>query len=294
MGGRIPQPIRLEVIRRWLQGGSRDGIAKDTEIGAGTVSGIIQQCRQNDMEFDLLRGVALELRDRGMRVDFAPLLRLKSLLEKKEALLEIPQNDNLFTEFKKFEAIIVTLEVLCFKHEMPLDQFFERVSDQSSLADNLGISIESLPNYLLQLKNNIEDQTKEIHRLQLETEDEVKRQGVTMNLLREYQSNKPLLESTKKELEKVTRERDSCRRELYQDKVWKQKEEEYRWLVDSEEVKKAEVELRSGIGGDHYVSRLRKPGLKDIILDLYHHPGKYVEPIRKVIDTYDSLHRESL
>ena len=124
MGGKIPQPVRLEVIRKWLQGYSRDEIAKDTRIGAGTVSGIIQQCRQDDADFDLLRGVAVELRDRGMRVEnFAPLLRLKSLLEEKEVLLEISQNDNLFTEYKKFEAIIITLEVLCFKHGMPWTNF---------------------------------------------------------------------------------------------------------------------------------------------------------------------------
>ena len=152
MGGKIPQPVRLEVIRKWLQGYSRDEIAKDTRIGAETVSGITQQCRQDDVDFDLLRGVAVELRNRGMRVgDFAPLLRLKSLLEEKEVLLEISQNDNLFTEYKKFEAIIITLEVLCFKHEMRLDQFFERVRDQSSLADNPGISLVSLRNYLAQL-----------------------------------------------------------------------------------------------------------------------------------------------
>ena len=115
-----------------MEGFSRDEIAKDTRIGAGTVSGIIQQCRQDDADFDLLRGVAVELRERGMRVEnFAPLLRLKSLLEEKEVLLEISQNDNLFSEYKKFEQIIITIEVLCFKYGMPVDQFFERVRDQS-------------------------------------------------------------------------------------------------------------------------------------------------------------------
>jgi len=41
MGGRIPQPVKMEVIRKWLRGYSRDDIAKDSGIGAGTVSGII-------------------------------------------------------------------------------------------------------------------------------------------------------------------------------------------------------------------------------------------------------------
>ena len=168
MGGKIPQPVRLEVIRKWLQGYSRDQIAKDTRIGAATVSGIIQQCRQDDADFDLLRGVAVELKDRGMVVEeFAPLFRLKSLLEEKEVLLEISENDNLFPEYKKFEAIIITIEVLCFKHDMPVDQFFERVRDQSSLADNLGISIGAIPSYLVHLQRNIENQREEIRRLQL-------------------------------------------------------------------------------------------------------------------------------
>jgi hypothetical protein len=77
MVGKIPQPIKLEVIKKWLKGYWRDQIAKDTEIGAGTVTGIIRQCRQDDPYFDLLRGVALELKEQGMRVEhFAPLFSL--------------------------------------------------------------------------------------------------------------------------------------------------------------------------------------------------------------------------
>jgi hypothetical protein len=142
-----------------------------------------------------------------MRVeDFAPLLRLKSLLEEKEVALEISHHDNLFTEYKKFEAIIITLEVLCFKHEMPIDQFFEGVWDQSSLADNLGISVGGLPSYLVHLKHDIENQKEKIHRLQLEAENEVQRQGAMMNLLREYQANMPIFRSKMNELDNVTRE----------------------------------------------------------------------------------------
>jgi DNA-binding CsgD family transcriptional regulator len=37
MGGKIPKEIRLEVIRKWLEGKSRDLIAYQLHIGAGTV-----------------------------------------------------------------------------------------------------------------------------------------------------------------------------------------------------------------------------------------------------------------
>jgi hypothetical protein len=50
MGAKIPRPIKLEVIPKWLQGKSRDQIAREVGIGAGIVSGIINECRQNGGE----------------------------------------------------------------------------------------------------------------------------------------------------------------------------------------------------------------------------------------------------
>ena len=178
-----------------MRGYSRDKIAKEVGIGAGTVTGIIHQCRLNDLDFDLLRGITVELRDRGMRVeDFAPLLRLKSLLEEKEVLLEVPPENNLYSEFKKFEAIIIILEELCFKQEIPMNVFFERIRDLYSLINDLGISVEGLPDYLV-------NQSKEISRIQSETKNEVERKGATMNLLQEYQANMPAYRSAIDELE---------------------------------------------------------------------------------------------
>ena len=54
MGARIPREIILEVIRKWLQGKSRDQIA-NVGIGDGTVSAIIKEYRSGDFDADLLR-----------------------------------------------------------------------------------------------------------------------------------------------------------------------------------------------------------------------------------------------
>lgn len=62
MGGKIPRPIRLQVIKLWLDGKSRDTIAQELEISAGAVSGIIGDFRKDDPEFDLLREVALKIK----------------------------------------------------------------------------------------------------------------------------------------------------------------------------------------------------------------------------------------
>ena len=69
MGSKIPKPIKLEVIRKWLEGKSRNNIAKEVGIGAGTVSGIIEEFRQNDPEFDLLRETAVKLKNQGINIE---------------------------------------------------------------------------------------------------------------------------------------------------------------------------------------------------------------------------------
>jgi transposase-like protein len=58
MGSKIPREIRLEAIRKWLEGMTRDQIAHELEIGASTVSKIIKEYRRGDLDADLLREVA--------------------------------------------------------------------------------------------------------------------------------------------------------------------------------------------------------------------------------------------
>jgi DNA-binding CsgD family transcriptional regulator len=51
----IPKSIKQRVIKQWLQGMSRDEIAKNNDIGAGTVSAIIKDDKQEIPDIDLLR-----------------------------------------------------------------------------------------------------------------------------------------------------------------------------------------------------------------------------------------------
>ena len=64
MGARIPREIRLELIRTWLQGKSRDQSANEVGIGDGTVSSTIKENRSGDFDADLLREVALNLKNK--------------------------------------------------------------------------------------------------------------------------------------------------------------------------------------------------------------------------------------
>ena len=47
MKPKIPKSIRERVIKQWLQAVSRDQIAKENEIGAGTVTAIIKDADAN-------------------------------------------------------------------------------------------------------------------------------------------------------------------------------------------------------------------------------------------------------
>ena len=78
MGSKIPREIRLEAIRKWLEGKTRDQIARELEIGAGTVSEIVKEYRRGDLDADLLREVALNLKNRRLDIQsFAPLVQVK-------------------------------------------------------------------------------------------------------------------------------------------------------------------------------------------------------------------------
>ena len=46
MGGKIPKNIKEKVIRQWLHGLTRERIAREDDIGAGTVTAIIQEARR--------------------------------------------------------------------------------------------------------------------------------------------------------------------------------------------------------------------------------------------------------
>jgi len=69
LGTKTPRIIKIEVIRNWLEGKSRDQIAKVLQVATGTISGIIKECRHNDPEFDLLREVAIKLRNQGTEIE---------------------------------------------------------------------------------------------------------------------------------------------------------------------------------------------------------------------------------
>ncbi len=85
MGPPAPYSIKVKVIKEWIQGLSRDKIAQNNGIGAGTVTSIIQQARNNMADIDLMRALALKIKKENREMNyFASTVRLKKVLERLE------------------------------------------------------------------------------------------------------------------------------------------------------------------------------------------------------------------
>jgi hypothetical protein len=156
MGSKIPREIRLEVIRNWLQGKTRDQVAYEVHIGAGTVSGVIKEYRSGNLDADLLREVALNLKNTGLDIlSFASLVRLRAILKEREWILGVwpgqnKEDDDELDQApeKKMESLIMSIEVFCYKENLSVKQFFDCVHTMYLTAEKLDIPLESFPNHI--------------------------------------------------------------------------------------------------------------------------------------------------
>lgn len=241
MGGNIPRAIKVNVIKEWLRGKTRDQIAIQEGIGAGTVSSIMQECRQNDTEFDLLRQTAVDLKNHGESIEsFAPLVRLRETL-KRELLLSLGKNTTGITttiaggqehddgEYntrqlreelgfdEKLESLLQGLLVFCFKHNLSIKDFVDIVYELSSTADRFGVPLESLPSYVKELKNKVQTLEEEINEKRLEKQEALDDYDVTLESLEEYKANRPLFEENRKLREELADAR--IERNLYKRQI---------------------------------------------------------------------------
>jgi hypothetical protein len=323
MGGNIPRPIKIEVIKKWLQGKSRDQIATEEGIGAGTASNIIKECRQNDSEFDLMRQLAVKLKLQGHSIEsFAPLVRLREilrrLLQDKDASTtrtttvpgrggeegegeqkeireqgeeasnrqETQQDKGAAKAEEKIESLIVAWQVFCFKKNLSIKEFANLVYDLSCIADKLGVPLENLPNYIKQLERNVQRLDREIEEKRLDKQDAIADHDATLELLEEFSANRPLLETNQKQreqLEEMTKIALAYRRELDGRKF----DREIEMLMSEEVLDDANRKLGLGDSSVPNAQQLNSVKLYKIIMYIYHNPNQYVDIIRPFMKDKD-------
>ncbi|MER5176358.1 MAG: hypothetical protein ABJB76_03995 [Candidatus Nitrosocosmicus sp.] len=151
MGIKTPHPIKVKVIKGWIQGISRDKIAVENNIGAGTVTSIIQQVKCNISDIDLMRELALKIKKENIDMNyFASSVRLKKILDRLD-----------LTE-QKVELFIEEVNIHCFKQEINKKEFVSKINEVSNLVNNLDISIYNIPSYINKITKQLAGLEKEI------------------------------------------------------------------------------------------------------------------------------------
>jgi hypothetical protein len=158
MGGMIPRTIREKVIGQWIQGLTREKIAKENGIGVGTVTAIINEAK-NQKEYydiDLLRHVSLTLREESLELyhqGFA--IRLKKIME---------END---ISYEQLENLALDFASCCFKQKLSPSNVFESGYEAFYLAEKFGISVDKIPETIVQEKKLVDQLDEKIRKLSL-------------------------------------------------------------------------------------------------------------------------------
>ena len=207
MKPKVPKSIRERVIMQWLQGTSRDEIAKDNDIGAGTVSAIIKDIKQKDiLDIDLLRGVAILLKKEELDLDvFANSIRLKKKMD------EMGINED------QIETLIENINIHCFKRGLSAEKFVNTINKVSALSENIGMPLDQLPNYIMQQELELVNLRDETEGAKSKQRQVLQHYYVTMDELQEFIRGKPLIDHNKKlekKLEEEVEEKNYLAEEL--------------------------------------------------------------------------------
>jgi transcriptional regulator with XRE-family HTH domain len=294
MGGKIPRPIRVQAIKAWLEGKSRDKIAEELGISTGAVSSIVKDLRRDDPHFDLLREAAVKIKNLNMDIQsFAPLVRVYEVLREKELLTGIMGQESLELMQDRMEALIVALEVFCFKKEqLSIEDFVSLITNMYNTADKLGVPLDRLPAHITELGDRIDALRGELDQLETKKQNALRENQATAELLQEYNANKPFVQQIRQLRQQVAEKEEEAREaknELETEKLFEIVGEQITWRVSLEELDEASIGL--GLSRTYNIDNnphLEVRDLREWVMDVFYHPNKYVNPLRQIRDIYNS------
>jgi transcriptional regulator with XRE-family HTH domain len=203
---KIPKSIRERVIKQWLQGMSRDQIAKHNDIGAGTVSSIIKDSKQEIPDIDLLREVALVIKNDDLDLSvLAYSIRLKKKM------------DGMGLNEDQIESLIENINIHCFKSGLTGEEFINTINNIVVLSQKLRMPVDELPNHIIQQEIELEQVEREIEDVNMKKGIVLQKYNITMDDLEEFKRDKPLIDhinQLEKELERAKKEKEKLVQEL--------------------------------------------------------------------------------
>jgi hypothetical protein len=188
MRPKISREIKEKVVRQWIQGERRDKIAKSNGISDGSVTSIIKEASQQE-EYDnmaLFRQLALLLKENSLRpfeVGFA--IRMIKIME---------QND---IDVDLIEPIISEFTTYCFKNNLSFDNFVQSARECLNLGYELRISVQQVPEFIVQGKKMIDKLEEERQEILGEIQRIREERDKIIDEIEEYGEERQLIEQIK-------------------------------------------------------------------------------------------------
>ena len=148
----INEIVKRRVIQQWLSGEARAKIATDSNIGEGTVSGIVSEFKigLDSSEFDSSRELALAAKKQGLNLsDLASNFRLRYFIE------------NSGTAEDKIESFIATVSSI---GDIPPENIIQCVNQLFNISKSESIPLDQVSSYIqqkIQEKQKIEEEIKQ-------------------------------------------------------------------------------------------------------------------------------------
>lgn len=174
----------------------------------GTISEIIKEARKQTEyhDIDLLRHTSIKLREEGLelfRLSFA--IRINNLM-----------NENGLNE-DQLEIIISDFATYCFKNNLSYDEFIRAGLKALELADEFGIDVKLLSEYLTQAKTKLETSEQQRQEKLNQIINAQKELDTILAEIERYGGEKPLIEqirSLEKEVKETRRSEEYMRQRL--------------------------------------------------------------------------------
>src|SRR5215210_4678652 len=202
----VPTHIKEEVIRKWLSGEQRDKIASDMSMGAGTVSNIISEWKEEIgiPTADTLRVLATGLK----RLNINALQCAKGY-----RLLNIINNLGAQEE-ENIESFLTQIYKLCTAKNIPPEVIVNISQQIVALGETIPFS--QIPEYMQQKieeKRRLEQEVRTLRETELSTQNEcdeaLRSSSITIDTLHEYMRLREcLLEEYGLSIEEVGEEGD--------------------------------------------------------------------------------------
>jgi hypothetical protein len=187
MGARIPEKIREQVMKEWLEGLSRPKIARNCGIAEGSISNITMECQTRDYSFALQRDVALHLRSENLSVqDLARSIRLNKILK----ILDLPE--------EKVERLIEQVDINCFKIGLPPEIFIECINNVCDFAMSHQLRFELLPQFIDERRRELEVLDDHVVTARAAAIEAVGESRLTIDAIHDYERDRPNVEKYQK------------------------------------------------------------------------------------------------